>query len=62
MPVVTYRVSVVTYMIPIVVTYNGGIFMMITAAEREYLTEIEIRKYTQKTIRSYKNNLDLFIR
>ncbi len=36
--------------------------MTITAAEREYLTEIEIRKYTQKTIRSYKNNLDLFIR
>ena len=36
--------------------------MTITAAEREYLTEIEIRKYTKKTIRSYKNNLDLFIR
>lgn len=62
MPVVTYRFSVVTYMIPIVVTYNGGICMTITAAERDYLTEIEIRKYTQKTIRSYKNNLDLFIR
>ena len=29
--------------------------MTITAAERAYLTEIEIRKYTQKTIRSYKN-------
>lgn len=31
-------------------------------ALREYLLEIEIRKFTPKTIRSYRNNLNLFIR
>ena len=31
-------------------------------ALREYLLEIEIRKYTDKTIRSYRNNLNLFVR
>lgn len=31
-------------------------------ALREYLLEIEIRKYTEKTIRSYRNNLNLFVR
>lgn len=36
--------------------------MKITQALQEYLLEIEIRKYTQKTIRSYRNNLNLFIR
>lgn len=36
--------------------------MKISTAAREYLTEIEIRKYTPKTIRSYRNNLNLFIR
>ncbi len=36
--------------------------MKITTAVREYLVEIEVRKYTQKTIRSYRNNLNLFLR
>lgn len=36
--------------------------MKITQALQEYLLEIEIRKYTQKTIRSYRNNLNLFVR
>lgn len=31
-------------------------------ALREYLLEVEIRKFTPKTIRSYRNNLNLFIR
>lgn len=36
--------------------------MKIKQALDEYLLEIEVRKYTQKTIRSYRNNLNLFIR
>ena len=36
--------------------------MKIELAAREYLTEIEVRKYTPKTIRSYRNNLNLFLR
>ncbi len=36
--------------------------MKINAAAKEYLTEIEIRKFTPKTIRSYRNSLNLFIR
>lgn len=36
--------------------------MKITQALQEYLLEIEIRKYTQKTIRSYRNNLNLIVR
>ena len=36
--------------------------MKIEQALREYLLEIEIRKYSQKTIRSYRNNLNLFVR
>ena len=35
--------------------------MKISAAIREYLIEIEVRKYTQKTIRGYRNSLNLFI-
>ena len=35
--------------------------MKISTAAREYLIEIEVRKYTAKTIRSNKNNLNLFI-
>ena len=31
-------------------------------AVREYLLEIEIRKYTKKTVRSYRSNLNLFAR
>ena len=34
--------------------------MKIKHALQEYLLEIEVRKYTQKTIRSYRNNLNLF--
>ncbi len=36
--------------------------MLIDVAAKEYLVEIEVRKFTQKTIRSYRNNLNLFIR
>ena len=36
--------------------------MKISTALREYLVEIEVRKYTPKTIRGYRNNLSLFLR
>ena len=36
--------------------------MKINTAVKEYLTEIEVRKYTPKSIRSYRNNLNLFLR
>ena len=36
--------------------------MKISTAAREYLVEIEVRKFTPKTIRSYRNNLNLFLR
>lgn len=36
--------------------------MKISTAVREYLIEIEVRKFTPKTIRSYRNNLNLFLR
>lgn len=34
--------------------------MKIPSSITEYLTECEIRKYTPRTLRSYKNNLSLF--
>ena len=36
--------------------------MKISVARREYLIEIEVRKFTPKTIRCYRNNLNLFLR
>ena len=36
--------------------------MKMQSAVEEYLVEIEVRKYTPKTIRSYRNNLNLFLR
>ncbi len=36
--------------------------MLIKSAAKEYLVEIEVRKFTPKTIRSYRNNLNLFLR
>lgn len=36
--------------------------MKISTAMKEYLIEIEVRKFTPKTIRSYRNNLNLFLR
>ena len=36
--------------------------MKMQSAVDEYLVEIEVRKYTPKTIRSYRNNLNLFLR
>ena len=36
--------------------------MKINAAIREYLIEIEVRKYTPETIRGYRNSLNLFLR
>ena len=35
--------------------------MKISAAIREYLIEIEVRKYTPKTVRGYRNSLNLFL-
>ena len=40
-------------------TYIG---MKMQSAVEEYLVEIEVRKYTPKTIRSYRCNLNLFLR
>lgn len=34
--------------------------MKMQSAVDEYLVEIEVRKYTPKTIRSYRCNLNLF--
>lgn len=36
--------------------------MLIEAAAKEYLVEIEVRKFTKKTITSYRNNLNIFLR
>ncbi len=36
--------------------------MKISVAAKEYLIEIEVRKFTSKTIRSYRNNLNVFVR
>lgn len=36
--------------------------MKMQSAVEEYLVEIEVRKYTPKTIRSYRCNLNLFLR
>ena len=36
--------------------------MKTSAAIREYLIEIEVRKYTPKTILGYWNSLNLFLR
>ena len=36
--------------------------MRIELAIKEYLKEIEVRKYTPKTIRGYRTNLNLFLR
>ena len=36
--------------------------MKIKTAAKEYYTEIEVRKFTPKTIRCYRNNLNLFLR
>ncbi len=36
--------------------------MLLDAAINEFVVEIEIRKFTQKTIRSYRNNLNIFLR
>ena len=35
--------------------------MKLTLAAKEFLKEIEVRKYSPKTIRSYRNNLNLFL-
>lgn len=36
--------------------------MKIEQAFQDFIAEIEVRKYTPKTIRSYRNNLNLFLR
>ena len=53
-----------TYVTTPIMTYVGGNKMEISKAVKEFLIEIEIeiRKYTPKTIRSYRNNLNLFLR
>ena len=36
--------------------------MEIQQGIKEFLIEIEVRKYTPRTIRGYRNNLNLFLR
>lgn len=36
--------------------------MRIDTAIKEYLLEIEVRRYSPRTVRSYRNNLNLFLR
>lgn len=36
--------------------------MKIEQAIKEYLIEIEVRQYSPRTIKGYRNNLNLFIR
>lgn len=36
--------------------------MKIKAAIKEYLIEIEVRKYSPRTLKTYRNNLNLFLR
>lgn len=36
--------------------------MRLSAAIRDYLIEIEVRKYTPKTIKGYRTDLGLFLR
>lgn len=36
--------------------------MKLEVLAKEYLIEIEVRKYTPKTIRGYRNGLNLFLR
>ena len=36
--------------------------MLIYVVAKEYLVEIEVRKFIKKTIRSYRNNLNMFLR
>ena len=61
-----FVVSVVTYMPSSIATYlspqEGGFSMKLEPLIKEYLIEIEVRKYTPKTIRGYRNGLSLFLR
>ena len=41
---------------------KGGKVIKIKAAVKEYLIEIEVRKYTLRTIKGYRTNLNLFLR
>lgn len=41
--------------------HEEDIGMKMQSAVEEYLVEIEVRKYTPKTIRSYRCNLNLFL-
>lgn len=43
-------------------TAKGGSNMKLDALVKEYLIEIEVRKYTPKTIRGYRVGLNLFLR
>ena len=36
--------------------------MKIEQAIKEYLIEIEVRQYSPRTIKGYRNNLNLFLR
>lgn len=36
--------------------------MKIKAAIKEYLIEIEVRTYSPRTLKTYRNNLNLFLR
>ena len=42
--------------------YTGGSKYASRSGKKDYLTEIEIRKYSLKTVRVYDTDLDLFLR
>lgn len=36
-------------------------FMLLNAALKEYLLECELRNYTEKTIKGYRNSIELLV-
>ena len=50
-----------TYM-NLLLRYTGGSKYASRSGKKDYLTEIEIRKYSLKTVRVYDTDLDLFLR
>ena len=61
-----FLISELTYLLPSTVMYNsptkGGSRMKLEALVKEYLIEIEVGKYSPKTITGYRNGLNLFLR
>lgn len=40
---------------------KGLFFMLLNAALKEYLLECELRNYTEKTIKGYRNSIELLV-